>query len=217
MLILENINFYFKSVRFFDWKGRASVWGLCMRIITGRAKGCKLKAPKGWATRPTADRVKESLFNILGGRVLDAEVLDLFSGTGNLALEALSRGARRATMVDSSAESVRVMRDNALHTKLSEHAQIVRDDVLEALQRLRRAGRMFTLVFCDPPYSRGLAEAALAALDAPGLLAEDALVVVEHAPVDLQAMELEALRLARRERYGAAMLSFFVKHAESEM
>lgn len=186
-----------------------------MRIITGRAKGCKLKAPKGWATRPTADRVKESLFNILGMRTAEAEVLDLFSGTGNLALEALSRGARRATLVDSSAESVRVMRENAAHAKLMDGAEILRGDVFQVLPRLERAGRAFDLVFCDPPYGRGLAEATLRALDKSALLAKGALVVIEHAPEDLSAPQAKRLRLARRERYGAAVLSFFERIAES--
>lgn len=187
-----------------------------MRIITGRAKGCRLKAPKGWSTRPTADRVKESLFNIIAARVAETEVLDLFSGTGNLALEALSRGARRATLVDRDAESVRAMRENAAHTKLAEQVEIVRGDVLEALTRLRRAGRVFSLVFCDPPYRRGLAEAALQALDKPGLLTAGALVIVEHGPEDLREPQYKTLRLARQERYGAAVLSFFERAAESE-
>ena len=89
-----------------------------MRIITGSARGAKLKAPKGQNTRPTADRIKESLFNILGSFIYDKNVLDLFSGTGNLSLEALSRGANHAIMVDCSLDSISTIKFNATHTKL---------------------------------------------------------------------------------------------------
>ena len=146
-----------------------------MRIITGRARGVRLKAPKGLSTRPTSDRVKESLFNILGARVQNRRVLDLFAGTGSLGLEALSRGAARAVMVDRATGNI--LQDNAEHAKLSELARIMRGDVFTALTRLAADGETFDLVFCDPPYGKGLWERALTALDGSSLLSEGALVI----------------------------------------
>ena len=128
-----------------------------VRIIAGTAKGIRLKTPKGMNTRPTADRVKESVFGILAADVVDAEVLDLFAGTGNLGLEALSRGAASATLVDKNIQSVKIMMENAILTDLSRAAVICREEVLAALRRLQAAGKSFDLIFCDPPYNLGLA------------------------------------------------------------
>ena len=115
-----------------------------MRIITGSARGAKLKAPKGQNTRPTADRIKESLFNILGSFIYDKNVLDLFSGTGNLSLEALSRGANHAIMVDCSLDSISTIKFNATHTKLIDKSTILKADVFATIKKLH-------LIVCDPP------------------------------------------------------------------
>lgn len=181
-----------------------------MRIITGSAKGSRLKAPKGLMTRPTADRVKESMFNILGSAVRDARVLDLFAGTGNLGLEALSRGADKATFVDQSPESVRAIAENALRTKLREAAEIVKGDVFSCLRRLSGAGNTFDLVFCDPPYQKGLAKRTLEILDALDVLEDGAIVVVEHDRGDALAASLCHLEHRRCERYGQTAVGFFI-------
>ena len=124
-----------------------------MRIISGEARGRTLFAPAGDQTRPTSDKIRGSLFNILNGRVEDAEVLDLFGGTGALALEALSRGAARAVIVDSSRAAIEVIRRNAgnvLKDALAERALILKTDYRSAISSLH--GRRFDLVFLDPPY-----------------------------------------------------------------
>ena len=174
-----------------------------MRIITGLARGCKLKTPKGRETRPTADRIKESLFNILGGAVSDTLVLDIFAGTGNLGLEALSRGAAQAVFVDQSLESVQLIKDNAMHTRLAAKAEIMKSDVFAALQRLERSGREFSLVFCDPPYNKELCQRALRFLDRAALLTDGALLIVEHAREDVLPNDWESLELVRNQTYGA--------------
>jgi 16S rRNA (guanine(966)-N(2))-methyltransferase RsmD len=171
-----------------------------MRIITGKARGARLKAPKGLSTRPTSDRVKESLFSILGGRVAGRRVLDLFAGTGSLGLEALSRGAADTVFVDRATENV--LRENAEHTRLAETARVVRGDVFAALSRLSDEGEQFDLVFCDPPYGRGLWERVLTALDGLPLLSETALVVVECGEDEKEVPPLSRLSLVREERYG---------------
>ena len=153
-----------------------------MRIISGEARGRTLFAPAGDQTRPTSDKIRGSLFNILNGRVEDAEVLDLFGGTGALALEALSRGAARAVIVDSSRAAIEVIRRNAgnvLKDALAERALILKTDYRSAISALN--GRRFDLVFLDPPYR--MLEAypdAIERLWKAGALSEGAVIVAER-------------------------------------
>lgn len=185
-----------------------------MRIITGTARGCRLKTPKGEATRPTADRIKESLFNILGRRVEEARVLDLFAGTGALGLEALSRGAASALFVDERTASL--IEENAAKTRLLEHAEVVRADALRVLARLGALGRSFDLIFCDPPYRRGLWEKALSSVDRGGLLTPDGCMIVEHGTEEALPA-LQNLRCVREEIYGrTTQLRFFTRAAKGE-
>jgi 16S rRNA (guanine966-N2)-methyltransferase len=154
-----------------------------MRIVGGRLRGRTLAAPKSGAIRPTADRLREALFNILihayGDPVTDARVLDLFAGTGALALEALSRGAAFALFVDDGAEARALLRENVAVLGLGGATRIFRRDAT----KLGPAHPVepFSLVFLDPPYGQGLAEQALAAARAGGWLTPDALIVVEEA------------------------------------
>lgn len=188
-----------------------------MRIITGSAKGTKLKAPSGFDTRPTADRVKESVFNILGDIVVDARVLDIFAGTGNLGLEALSRGAKTGVFVDNSHDSIAIIKENAHHTKLVEQTEIYKNDVLRALDRLIQDGRTFDLLFCDPPYKQGFVHAVLEKLDKHPLMALGGVIVIEHSRHEKIADEWEHLQLKRTERYGATLISFLLYKTKQEV
>jgi len=169
-----------------------------MRIVGGRLGGRTLASPRSQAIRPTADRLRESLFNILahtyGDPVTGARVLDLFAGTGALGLEALSRGAAFALFVDDAAEARALLRENIAALGLGGVTRIFRRDAT----RLGPAHPVepFSLVFLDPPYGKGLAEKALASAHAGGWLAPGALVVVEEAadagftaPVDFEEVE----------------------------
>ena len=153
-----------------------------MRIIGGEARGRRLFAPEGMDTRPTADRTRESLFNILNARLYGAHVLDLFGGTGALALEALSRGAAFAAIADVSPAAIRAIERNAeavLKGEKASRARILRADYRQALRAL--SGQRFELVFLDPPYR--MAEAygeSLRMLAAGSMLSEDAVVVMER-------------------------------------
>lgn len=153
-----------------------------MRIISGEARGRKLFAPAGEDTRPTADRIRESLFNIIGPRVFDAKVLDLFGGTGAMALEALSRGAGYAVIVDCAREAIQAIERNAqavLKDDLDKRARIIRADYRSAIGSL--GGMSFDLVFLDPPYR--MVEAygdALKRLKAQGALAEGCIIIAER-------------------------------------
>jgi 16S rRNA (guanine966-N2)-methyltransferase len=154
-----------------------------MRIVGGRLRGRPLAVPKSMLIRPTADRLRETLFNILvhahGDPVSGARVLDLFAGTGALGLEALSRGAAFALLIDDAAEARALMRENIAALGLGGVTRVFRRDAT----KLGSAHPLepFSLAFADPPYGRGLAEKALAGARAGGWLAPDALVVVEEA------------------------------------
>ena len=184
-----------------------------MRIITGSARGCRLKTPHGQeTTRPTSDRVKESLFNILGQMVLDRKVLDIFAGTGNLGLEALSRGAASAVMVDRATADL--IRDNAKLTRLQDKVEVRSGDVLAELSRLQASGRQFDLIFCDPPYHLGLWEKALCTIDASeGLMAKNGILIIEHGADEDVQPELSKLTRVMNRRYGhTTQLSFYQWH-----
>jgi len=152
-----------------------------LRIIAGEARGRVLAAPKGLKTRPTQDRVRESLFSILMPRIPGARVLDLFAGSGALGLEALSRGAAHATFVDHSRAAQAAVRRNIEAVGVSGRAALLPCDWREALRRLRPEGARFTLVFLDPPYRMPGAEALPGALRDSGVVSDETLVVFEHA------------------------------------
>lgn len=182
-----------------------------MRIIGGAVGGRRIRAPHGSGTRPTSDKVRGALFNILGPPDENARVLDLFAGAGALGLEALSRGAAHATFVDKDGGAVRCVEENAGALGFGERVRVQRGEAQTVLGRLERAGERFTWVFIDPPYATDEAVRALTVLGKPPapLLADDAVVVVEHdrrrAPDDAYG----ALARADRRRYGDTEISFF--------
>lgn len=168
-----------------------------MRIITGRARGLRLKAPAGLSTRPTSDRVKESLFSILSGRIDFAEVgavLDIFAGTGALGLEAMSRGARSATFIDTA--TTELIKDNVTRARF-DGCKILRGDFEKVLRRL---GGTFDLIFSDAPYGRGLAQRSLTLVEELGLLEVGGLIIVEHGAAETP--EGGGFELIRHVRYG---------------
>ena len=151
-----------------------------MRIITGKAKGLKLKTPKGLLTRPTSDRIKESLFNILNGifDFDDKKILDLFAGTGALGLEAMSRGSSQAVFVDFQTTSI--IRDNCINAHFINESEIFKLDIFKAITKFSAQNRQFDLIFCDPPYNKGLCEKTLIEVDKLNLLAPKGLFIAEH-------------------------------------
>lgn len=178
-----------------------------MRVIGGTARGRALLAPRGEQVRPTADRVREALFDILRGEVMDARVLDLFAGTGALAIEALSRGARCAVLVDSSRAAADTILRNLACAGVADRARLIARDWRAALPQM--AGERFTLVFLDPPYR--MEEAywqAARALNQRGMLEAGALIVMEcDARQELAACPPFERVDARR--YGQTWLGFF--------
>ncbi|MFA6074548.1 MAG: 16S rRNA (guanine(966)-N(2))-methyltransferase RsmD [Negativicutes bacterium] len=179
-----------------------------MRIVAGMNKGMVLKTTKGSRVRPTADRVKESLFNILSVKILDAKVLDLFSGTGNLALEALSRGAYSACLVDNHAESIAVINENIGKTRSVARIRIIKNDCLSAIMLLGRATEKFDVIFCDPPYNCDWLKKIVVCVESAKLLAIDGVLIVEH-NIDEKYVESIGMKLIQSRRYGSTVISFF--------
>jgi 16S rRNA (guanine966-N2)-methyltransferase len=172
-----------------------------MRVIAGRYGGRRLRAPAGPATRPTSDRVREALFSILGARVEDARVLDLFAGSGALGLEALSRGAQRATFVESAPGALAALRANV--AALGADADVVGADALRWLRGASGGARQYDLVFLDPPYRRAADLGAPLSHSLPALLAPGALVVTEsdrRTPLEL------TLTATDERRYGDTLI-----------
>lgn len=151
-----------------------------MRVVAGTARGLRLDVPPGRDVRPTADRVREALFSSLGERVRGARVLDLFGGSGALAIEALSRGAGSAVIVELARRAADAIAANLARTGLGGGARLIRGDALRAVPALAAEGLAFDLAFLDPPYKGDLAARALAAVAEHGLLAAGGLAIVEH-------------------------------------
>ena len=182
-----------------------------MRVISGTAKGQRLFAPKGLKTRPTADRVKESLFNIIAGAVEGAAVLDLYAGAGSLAIEALSRGAAAVVLVESDKSAAAAIDRNLVSTGSAERATVIQAPVNRALDRLVASGQVFDLIFLDPPYKISKAELEIVLEEAAGCLAKSGLAILEHRP-DLPELEPGGgLFLSDGRRYGDTALSFYKK------
>lgn len=151
-----------------------------MRIISGTARGRSLVAPAGEKTRPTLDYVRESLFNIIRWDVQDARVLDLFAGTGALSLEAISRGAREAVLIDMDRDACAAIKKNMESTKLGDRCRLIARDYQQAMDTLAREGQKFDVVFIDPPYRMENTGEMCAALYDKGLLSDAFMIVVEH-------------------------------------
>ncbi|MEI6287081.1 MAG: 16S rRNA (guanine(966)-N(2))-methyltransferase RsmD [Bacillota bacterium] len=184
-----------------------------MRIIAGFNRGMVLKTPKDLRVRPTADRVKEALFNILSVKIIDAKVLDLFSGTGNLALEALSRGAASACLVDNHNESIALIKVNISKTHSLEQARIIKADCLSAIKLLAAQSEKFDVVFCDPPYNCDWLQKIVDGVGQTRLLATGGVLVVEH-NVDEKYLPSNIMKLIQSRRYGATIISFFTEDTE---
>lgn len=179
-----------------------------MRVIAGQAKGRKLRPVPGNVTRPITDRVKEALFNILGERVVDAYVLDLFAGTGSVGIEALSRGARRAVFVEQDGRALRTIRENLQATRLRERADIVAGDVFDYLARLE-SEQKFDIIYVAPPQYKGLWARTLRSLDRRLPLAPQGVIIVQIFPKEYEPQSLTHLELTEQRRYGSTLLCFY--------
>lgn len=185
-----------------------------MRVIAGKARSLKLMTPPGMDTRPTTDRTKETLFNILQPEISGARFLDLFSGSGAIGIEALSRGAAFAVFVEKDRAAAECIQKNLAFTKLGDNGQILRKDVKAALKSLEK-GAAFDLIFMDPPYGHGLERQVLGYLAHSSLLADEGMVVVEaslETPFDyVQDLGFQVMKI---KRYKTNMHVWIVKGEE---
>ena len=183
-----------------------------MRIIAGDMRSRKLKAPEGMDTRPTADRVKEALFSIIQARLYGARVLDLYAGSGALALEALSRGAESAVLVDCAAKACQAISENIDALGCGARAQLLRMKDTAALAALQKQGDSFDLIFLDPPYRMDTAPICAAIMEM-GLLRQSGRVIVEHSKETPPKVQ-PPLTLTDHREYGVAGLSFYQREGE---
>ena len=186
-----------------------------MRIIAGERKGMELCAPKGQDTRPTQAKTRESLFSIIQAYVPDADALDLFAGSGALALEALSRGARSAALVDMGREAADCVRRNIDKLRYGDKATLYRCDWQKAVEMLRQEKRRFDLVFLDPPYRMTDLGSICATLADAGLLLPDAMLALEHS-ADAPQHPDERFTLFRGRDYGDTRIDFFLYRDQAE-
>jgi 16S rRNA (guanine966-N2)-methyltransferase len=184
-----------------------------MRIIGGTAKGRRVVVPKGSAVRPTAAKVKQSLFDILPRDFSGMTVLDLFAGTGNVSMEALSRGAERAVLVEVSERTAAVVRKNLDRLGFSARSQVWTLPVARALRSLAKRGETFDLIFLDPPYDQRLIGVTLKLIAQSNLLIPAGVVVAEHSAREEIKSNYGGLNLHDQRRYGDTLLSFFKSEA----
>jgi len=179
-----------------------------MRVITGKARGVQLKTPDGMLTRPTSDRVKEALFSIIHFEIPGARVLDLFGGTGQLGIEALSRGAKQAVFVDAQENACRLIKENLIRTKLQQDGQVVRSDYLQYLNRCRER---FDIILLDPPYAEVFLENALKRITEIDILESNGIIVTERPLGKELPWEFEGYSRSKDYKYGNTLLTIYRK------
>ena len=184
-----------------------------MRVITGSARGRRLKELEGMETRPTTDRVKEGLFSAIQFEIEGRKVLDLFAGTGQLGIECLSRGAASAVFVDRRADAVKLIRENLKITELQDRARVVAGDSMEFLKSLKER---FDIVLLDPPYAAGLLEPAIAHLTAFDILNPHGIIVAEHPAERSLQPPAAPYRVRRAYRYGKIAVTVICRDPDQE-
>ena len=183
-----------------------------MRVITGKARGVQLKTPEGLQTRPTTDRVKEAMFSIIHFEIPGARVLDLFGGTGQLGIEALSRGAKSAVFVDGSEKACSLIRENLKRARLEGEGRVVRSDYLDYLKRCRET---FDIILLDPPYAEVFLENALKCISEIDILQTGGIIVAERPLGKELPWEFEGFERSRDYKYGKTMLTIYRKVGRS--
>lgn len=189
--------------------------GLGVRVISGSARGLKLNTPGDDRVRPTTDRVKESMFNIVQDWVYDSQVLDLFAGSGALGIEALSRGASQAVFCDNSLDSIKIIKSNIEKARVADRSQIVSGDFKRCLRDMEAKNQSFDMIFVDPPYYEGLFEEVLDTIRSYKILKKDGIVIVEH-DAKRPIGQVEGLEVYKEKKYGITMLTFYCLEDDDE-
>ena len=182
-----------------------------MRVVAGKARGIALKTPDGSATRPTADRVKEAMFSIIQFELTQARVLDLFGGTGQLGIEAISRGAASAVFVDESEQACKLIRENLKRTKLESQAKVVRSDYLSYL---KTTNEKFDIILLDPPYAEVFLEKSLNMITEIDILQSGGIIVTERPLGKDLVCDFPGYTRSKEYKYGNTLLTLFRKASE---
>lgn len=186
-----------------------------MRVISGKARSLRLKTLEGMDTRPTQDRIKETLFNMVQHDVAGKDFLDLFAGSGAIGIEALSRGCRQAVFVENHKKAAACIRENLIHTKLTGDAQVLVTDVLSALRKLEAEGRTFDFIFMDPPYNKGMEGSVLRELDYSSVCGGQTLVIVESSlQTEFEDGMFDHLKIVKVKQYKTNKHTFLQKMQE---
>ncbi|HWQ30095.1 MAG TPA: 16S rRNA (guanine(966)-N(2))-methyltransferase RsmD [Negativicutes bacterium] len=187
-----------------------------MRVIAGEYRGRKLERIEGMDIRPTADKVKGSIFNMLGNAVIDCSFLDLFGGTGGVGIEALSRGARHVLFIDAGIKSIKVLKDNLEHLNIKENVEVYHTDYETAIKKLNKFNKQFDIIFIDPPYRNGMAQNALVNIDRNPILTQSGIIIVEHDSKEDMPQKVGSLVKYRVKQYSNTSLSFYSIDRETE-
>ena len=180
-----------------------------MRVISGKAKGIVLKTPDGMLTRPTADRVKEALFSILQFDLPGTKVLDLFGGTGQLGIEAISRGAKSAVFVDASDAPCKLIKENLRRAKMENEGRVIRSDYLQFLSQCRET---FDIILLDPPYAEVFLENAIKKISEIDILQSGGIIVAERPVEKPLNLEIEGFSRSKDYKYGKTLLTLYRKN-----
>ncbi|MBW2039023.1 MAG: 16S rRNA (guanine(966)-N(2))-methyltransferase RsmD [Deltaproteobacteria bacterium] len=179
-----------------------------MRVIGGELRGRKLLAPRGGRIRPTSDRVREAIFDILGLEWVYHKVLDLFAGTGALGIEALSRGAQEATFVEQGKEALKTLQGNLEDLRLTSRARVLPRAAKKGIKILSEGREVFDLIFVDPPYGKDMVGKTLQEIAQRGILSPRGVIVAEHSPHESIPLPI-GMGLFKQKRYGDTAISFF--------
>lgn len=187
-----------------------------MRIISGTMRGRNIKTPTGETTRPTADRVKESVFNIISKRLYNSVVLDMFSGSGNIGIEAISRGSSQCVFIEKDPSSYKILMENIESLGIKDKTMLFNGDSFLTLGLLNKKGMKFDLIFLDPPYFKNLIPKAVESINKYGLLNEGGIIISEYDSTESIDEKIGNLGIYRSEKYGRIKISFW-KEVENDV
>ncbi|PIU41958.1 MAG: 16S rRNA (guanine(966)-N(2))-methyltransferase RsmD [Candidatus Omnitrophica bacterium CG07_land_8_20_14_0_80_42_15] len=185
-----------------------------MRIVAGKYKSRLIEMPKGVKIRPTKDMVREAVFNVLGTLCIDSRVLDLYSGSGAIGIEALSRGAAEVSFVDNNQRCVETIRKNLNNLGIEDNINIYRADVFTSIRQFGKTGDFFSLIFMDPPYYGDMIEKTLITINKYGIIHNSGVIISEHFKKDEAPKTVGSLQLVRQNSYGNTIVSFYKPNLE---
>jgi len=183
-----------------------------MRIIAGTLKGRTIAFPKAASIRPTQDRVREALFNVIAKKVRNSAVLDLYAGSGSLGIEAISRGAKSAVFVETNVQALRTIKANLKSLGVEDKAHVMKRDVFKAIDKLSNDGKRFDIIFMDPPYYQDLPKKTLLKLEQHAILCPNNIIIIEHSCKDVMPECAYNITLKLQKKYGDTSLSFYQRN-----